>query len=185
MEGLRVQSERRAGLEVCSVWAGGRQFGVPIRHVIEILGRQVTRPVPLAPDFIGGLVHYRGEVLTTVSLRRLLNMPAQDGTEDILVFEGASGYYGLLVDAVGEVLTAEEESLEGNPATLGDREQQLFTGTCRLGSGLMVMLDPERLDPERLQEETRETLRAGAASPSNAELPPGTSPVDFRDGGRS
>jgi purine-binding chemotaxis protein CheW len=139
-------------LEMCSVRVGQTLYGVPIMRILEILGAPATRPVPLAPSYIGGLVHYRGEVLTTVSLRRLLEMPARDATQDILVFEGADGYFGLLVDEVGEVMTVLPADFEGNPSTLDDRRKVLFAGTYKLKDALLVMLDPERLDPVHLAE---------------------------------
>jgi purine-binding chemotaxis protein CheW len=121
-------------------------------RILEILGKPSTQQVPLAPSYIGGLVHYRGEVLTTVSLRKLLDMPPVNGTEDILVFEGADGYFGLLVDEVGEVMTVLPAEYESNPSTLDDRRKSLFAGTYKLKDALLVMLDPERLDPVRLFE---------------------------------
>jgi purine-binding chemotaxis protein CheW len=140
------------GIEMCSVRVGQTFYGIAVTRILEILGKPAKQPVPLAPDFIGGLVHYRGEVLTTVSLRRLLDMPAQDATEDILVFEGADGYFGLLVDEVGEVMTVRPADFEGNPSTLDDRRKALFAGTYKLSNALLVMLDPERLDPVYLAE---------------------------------
>jgi purine-binding chemotaxis protein CheW len=137
---------------MCSVRVGQTLYGVPIMRILEILGAPATRPVPLAPRYIGGLVHYRGEVLTTVSLRMLLDMPARDATQDILVFEGADGYFGLLVDEVGEVMTVLPADFEGNPSTLDDRRKALFAGTYKLKDALLVMLDPERLDPVHLAE---------------------------------
>lgn len=139
-------------LEMCSVRVGQTLYGVPIMRILEILGKPVTQHVPLAPGYIGGLAHYRGEVLTAVSLRRLLDMPAIDGPEDILVFEGADGYFGLLVDEVCEVMTVSPTEYESNPSTLDDRRKALFAGTYKLKDALLVMLDPERLDPVRLSE---------------------------------
>ena len=140
------------GIEMCSVVIGQTLYGVPVMRILEILGKPSKQPVPLAPGYIGGLVHYRGEVLTAVSLRRLLNMPAHDAIEDILVFEGADGYFGLLVDEVGEVMTVLPADFEGNPSTLDDRRKALFAGTYKLKDALLVMLDPERLDPVHLAE---------------------------------
>jgi purine-binding chemotaxis protein CheW len=140
------------GIEMCSVRAGTTLFGVPIMRILEILGAPATQPVPLAPAYIGGLVHYRGEVLTAVSLRSLLAMPPYEGASDILVFEGPGGYFGLLVDAVGEVLTVLPEAFEANPSTLDDRRKALFSGTYKLNDGLLVMLDPEQFDPMRLSQ---------------------------------
>jgi purine-binding chemotaxis protein CheW len=138
--------------QVCSVQVGGTLFGIPIAHVLEILGKPATQPVPLAPAFVGGLVHYRGEVLTAVSLRRLLGMEPAAAPEDVLVFESPDGPFGLFVDSVGEVLNVSAVEHEPNPATLESRRQNLFAGAWKLRDRLIVTLEPERLDPMRLAE---------------------------------
>jgi purine-binding chemotaxis protein CheW len=137
-------------VEMCSVRVGKAMFGVPITHILEIVGGARPQPVPLAPSFVGGLVHYRGDVLTTVSLRHLLDLPPHDGRQDILVLENSGGCFGLLVDAVGEVLTVSSADHEPNPSILDERRKALFAGAYKLKDCLLVMLDPERLDPMRL-----------------------------------
>lgn len=155
---LRKDSPAAALLEMCSVRVGQTLFGIPITYILEIVGNTRPQNVPLAPEFVGGLVHYRGDVLTTVSLRQLLGMPIQNsggkaGKEDhhdILVLESSSGCFGLLVDSVGEVLTVSAADHEPNPSTLNERRSALFAGAYKLQHGLLVMLDPERLDPMHL-----------------------------------
>jgi purine-binding chemotaxis protein CheW len=114
------------------------------------VGGARPQPVPLAPAFVGGLVHYRGDVLTTVSLRQLLGLPPKNGPQDILVLESSGGCFGLLVDSVGEVLTVSSADYEPNPSILEERRKGLFAGAYKLKDSLLVMLDPERLDPMRL-----------------------------------
>lgn len=139
--------------EVCSVRLGNTLFGVPINHILEIVGSTEPQPVPLAPGFVGGLVHYRGDVLTTVSLRHLLDLPPKEGSQDILVLESPNGCFGLLVDSVGEVLTVSAADYEPNPSILDERRRSLLAGAYKLKDGLLVMLEPERLDPLHLGEE--------------------------------
>lgn len=139
-----------AQVEVCSVRLDNRQFGVPIAHILEIAGGVHPEPVPLAPQFIGGLVHYRGDVLTTVSLRQLLDLPARESAQDMLVVESPGGSYGLLVDAVGEVLSVSDADFEAIPATIHEGRGMLFAGAYKLKNELMVMLDPAQLDPMTL-----------------------------------
>jgi purine-binding chemotaxis protein CheW len=146
----RKEKVAAALVEMCSVRLGTALFGVPISHILEIVGGAHPQPVPLAPKFVGGLVHYRGDVLTTVSLRHLLGMPAKEGPQDILVLESSGGCFGLLVDSVGEVLTVSSADHEPNPSILDERRRALFAGAYKLKDSLMVMLDPERLDPMRL-----------------------------------
>lgn len=142
-------------LEMCSVRVGQTLFGLPITHILEIVGGARPQAVPLAPEFVGGLVHYRGDVLTTVSLRHLLGLPTSSGDGknglcDILVLESSGGCFGLLVDSVGEVLTVSSADHEPNPSILDERRSALFLGAYKLPQGLLVMLDPEKLDPMRL-----------------------------------
>jgi purine-binding chemotaxis protein CheW len=148
----RKSKAAATSVEMCSVRLGQTLFGVPITHILEIVGAARPQPVPLAPAFVGGLVHYRGDVLTTVSLRQLLGMPAREGAQDILVLESPGGCFGLLVDSVGEVLTVSSADFEPNPSTLEERRKALFAGAYKLKDSLLVMLDPERLDPMRLGE---------------------------------
>lgn len=154
---LHRKQKTEALVEVCSVRLGKTLFGVPIRHILEIVGAARPQPVPLAPGFVGGLVHYRGDVLTTVSLRELLGLPPREGAQDILVLESAGGCFGLLVDSVSEVLTVSSADYEPNPSILDERRRALLAGAYKLKNSLLVMLDPERLDPMRLA-----PLRLGA-----------------------
>lgn len=146
----RTKDRAESLVEVCSVRVDKTMFGVPISHILEIVGATRPQPVPLAPAYVGGLVHYRGDVLTTVSLRHLLGLPPKDGKQDILVLESAGACFGLLVDSVGEVLTVSSADYEPNPSTLDEYRRTLLAGAYKLKSGLLVMLDPERLDPMRL-----------------------------------
>jgi purine-binding chemotaxis protein CheW len=146
----RKDKSMSALVEICSVRLGQALYGMPISHILEIVGGARPQPVPLAPSFVGGLVHYRGDVLTAVSLRQLLRLPPLDGPQDILVLESPGGCFGLLVDSVGEVLTVPSAEFESNPSTLDEARRDLIAGAYKLQNALMVMLDPERLDPVRL-----------------------------------
>lgn len=155
---LHRKQKNEALVEVCSVRADKTLFGIPIQHILEIVGSTRPQPIPLAPGFVGGLIHYRGDVLTTVRLRHLLDLPPIDEKQDILVLESAGGIFGLLVDSVGEVLTVSAVDHEPNPSILDARRRTLLDGAYKLKDSLLVMLDPERLDPARL-----DSARSGAA----------------------
>lgn len=148
--GIKRRKKASVLAEVCSVRVGETLFGMPICHILEIVGSAHPQPVPLAPAYVGGLVHYRGDVLTTVSLRYLLGLPAKEGSQDILVIESATGNFGLLVDSVGEVLTVSSADFESTPTTLLNHRKALFAGAYKLKDSLLVMLEPDRLDPLRL-----------------------------------
>ena len=53
----RTEESASSLIELCSVCVGETLYGMPISHVVEILGSIRPQPVPLAPGFVGGLVH--------------------------------------------------------------------------------------------------------------------------------
>jgi purine-binding chemotaxis protein CheW len=133
-----IQDENDA-VSLCSLFAGSEMFGIDTRKIREVLGERDLQRVPMSPTFIAGVVPYRGEVLTTVNLRALLGMEAHTGKCCVLVMadDEAAERFGLVVDAVGGVVTVSRRVLEDNPCTL---------------AVLMVQLDPQKLSPSRLSE---------------------------------
>jgi purine-binding chemotaxis protein CheW len=152
-KGDEIQEENDA-VSLCSLYAGNETFGIDTCKVHEVLGERDLQRVPMSPAFIAGVVPYRGEVLTTVNLRALLGMEAHAGRCCVLVMEDdeVAERFGLVVDAVGGVVTVSRRMLEGNPCTLGAQGKWLFDGAYKMDSGLMVRLDPQKLCPSRLSE---------------------------------
>jgi purine-binding chemotaxis protein CheW len=145
-------SDAQESLSLCSLMAGGRLFGIDTRMIREVLGNARLNRVPLAPAYIGGVIAYRGEVVTAVSLCALLGGPAADGRCTVLVLDGDQDEerFGLLVDRVGGVVMVECGAMAENPSTLDEASRALFTGAFRTEEGLLVQLDPSRLQPSRL-----------------------------------
>jgi purine-binding chemotaxis protein CheW len=141
-------------VSLCSMFAGSESFGIDTRKIREVLGNRDLQRVPMAPAFIGGVVPYRGEVLTTVDFRALLGMGEHTDANCVLVLEDEDGEerFGLVVDAVGGVVTVNRNMLEANPCTLESRGKWLFDGAYKMETGLMVQLDPQKLRPSRLAE---------------------------------
>ncbi|MHB1700105.1 MAG: chemotaxis protein CheW [Acidobacteriaceae bacterium] len=158
-------SEEKAGRAMCSFRVAERLYGVSIAKVREILGPTRPWPVPLAPAFVGGLVHYRGEVLTTVSLRVLFGLPPLEEDSSVLVVDSAGGCYGLLVDRVVEVVEVVEVGqacFEESPANLEEGRRSLLCGVHKLEKGLLIEMDPAMLDPLRLAFDAAPDARAAA-----------------------
>ena len=141
-------------VSLCSMFAGSESFGIDTRKIREVLGKRDLQRVPMAPAFIAGVVPYRGEVLTTVDFRALLGMGEHTDASCVLVLEDEDGEerFGLVVDAVGGVVTVNRNMLEANPCTLESRGKWLFDGAYKMETGLMVQLDPQKLRPSRLAE---------------------------------
>jgi purine-binding chemotaxis protein CheW len=137
---------------MCVLRVGEARFGIEANRICEVLGEIASKSVPLAPKYIDGVVPYRGEVLTAVSLRMLLGLEEAEGTSCVLVLNGdeAEERFGLVVDAVEGLTTIARDALEPNPGSLDAESMFLFDGLYRTSSVLMVRLNTQQLRPSRI-----------------------------------
>jgi len=121
-------------------------FGVEVGRVQEVLRYQPSTKVHLAPAAIGGLMNLRGQVVTSVDLRRRLSLPAHgDDAEPMNVVVRVDGeVVSLLVDAIGDVVTVGDDLFEAPPSTLSSKERELITGAYKLQDRLLLALDIDR-----------------------------------------
>ena len=154
LEGEKPQVSLAAeeNLVLCWLTVEEKLFCIDTRQIREVLGPRTVQPVPLAPAFLAGVLAYRGEVLTAVSLRCLLGVPPNQQKGCVLVLDGGGNPFGLVVDRVGGVVEVEAKTLAANPATLDASSRALFRGAYRVPEGLLVQLDADRLRPEQLVE---------------------------------
>lgn len=131
----------------CTFILGDLYLGVEVTKVQEVIRHQATTPVPLASEVIGGLMNLRGEIVTTIDLRRRLAMaPIDGGQEPMHVVIGSDdGVVSLLVDAIGDVIEVDDGAFEPAPATLSAATRDLIVGVYKLDAHLLLVLDCDRV----------------------------------------
>jgi purine-binding chemotaxis protein CheW len=122
-------------------------FGLPISRVQDVFVPDRLTRVPLAPSDVAGILNLRGRIVTALEMRTRLDLGARQPGDPVMAigieFRGES--YGLLVDAVGEVMQLADSTCEPNPANLDPRLARVAAGVYRLEGQLMVVLDVDRL----------------------------------------
>ena len=133
--------------EYVTATVGGQLFGLPIARVQDVFVLDRLTRVPLAPPEIAGVLNLRGRIVTAIDLRRRLGLaPAGDARKRMAIgieYKGES--YGLLIDAIGEVLSLASNTREGNPVNLDARFARMSAGVHRLEDRLLVVLDVDRV----------------------------------------
>ena len=127
--------------------AAGQMFGLPIECVQDVFKPARITRVPLAGPEIAGVLNLRGRIVTAVELRIRLGLGAREGGNGPMAIgiESQGESFGLLVDAVGEVLNLAEGEREANPVNLDRRLGRVSTGVHRLDGELLVILDIDRV----------------------------------------
>ncbi|MGO9400349.1 MAG: chemotaxis protein CheW [Xanthobacteraceae bacterium] len=125
----------------------GQMFGLPIGRVQDVFKPARITQVPLASVEIAGVLNLRGRIVTAIDMRQRLEVnKRENGAAPMAIgIEAKSESFGLLVDAVGEVLKLPDVDREPNPINLGGKLAALSDGVYRLEGQLLVVLDVDRV----------------------------------------
>lgn len=133
--------------EFVTVLIADQLFGLPIARVHDVFMVDRLTRVPLAPPEIAGILNLRGRIVTTIDMRRRLDLPPREGGRGNMAvgIEHRGESYGLLIDSVGEVLKISAANCDPNPVNLDPRWALVAEGVVQLDGRLMVVLDVDRV----------------------------------------
>jgi purine-binding chemotaxis protein CheW len=126
---------------------GQREYAVELVRVREIVALGDITPVPLAPEYLRGVMTLRGRIVPVVDLRCKLGMLAtRDHDRKCIIVcdverEHVSTPVSILVDAVSEVLHIDDSIIEAAPAfgALGDAS--FIRGIANDATGIKILLN--------------------------------------------
>jgi purine-binding chemotaxis protein CheW len=140
---------------------GDRLFGLDLMMIREINRILDITPVPHSREHIRGLINLRGQIVTILDLGVRLGLPSRDisdeshniilktNTELASVRQAGAGKHyatsadlvGFLVDAIGDVIEADEATIEPPSANVSEAEGRFLSGVIKTDTGLLVLLD--------------------------------------------
>lgn len=105
--------------EYLTFTVAGQDYGIDILAVREIRGWSQENPLPNCPAAVRGVINLRGQVVPIYDLRVRLGAEASvpTATHVVIVVEASAGFYGLLVDAVSDILSVPDSELQPVPET--------------------------------------------------------------------
>ena len=127
---LSTSSHQSTTVNLCTFRLHEFMIGIDVTLVQEVLNRQDATRIPLVSDVVQGLINLRGEIVTTIDLRRRLGLPQRSADDPCMnvVIHTADGPVALTVDQIGDVIDADESLFEFPPPTLGGTLREFVTG---------------------------------------------------------
>jgi purine-binding chemotaxis protein CheW len=122
---------------------GGEYFGIDLKTVQEFTRIRNLTAIPCCPKHIVGNMNLRGEIVTLVDIRNLLNLPiteAQIGSQTVVVRVNDI-VAGVLVDDVSDVIYVKTDEIKTVPIALHGGSSAYLKGTLPLFDLSMGILD--------------------------------------------
>jgi chemotaxis signal transduction protein len=133
---------------------GDRLYGVDLNLICEIVNPPALTKVPRVDPFILGVISIRGQVVTLVDLRQLLDLEPTSWprTARIIVVEIGGEHIGLLVDKVTQVRRIKISELEKNPSLCEEhRADHVLFISRPTAEELLVIIDLDTVLEEKIQ----------------------------------
>ena len=133
-------------VQLCGFKIGDGFYAVPVLEVQEVVRPQKITQVPMAPDYIEGLINLRGQVVTSINLRTLFKLKGDDPEEFMNVIVRSRGsLYALVVDEILDVMDVPNKAFEETPDTLDNNLRKYIEGVDKLKDKLLISLSIEKL----------------------------------------
>ena len=123
------------------------EYGISILQVQEIKRMADITRVPHTPDYIKGVINLRGSVLPVIDLKKRLNLPYQEYTDDtrIIIVKIDDISVGMIVDEVSEVMAISQENIEPPLNVVGSIAANYLSGVGKLENRLLILLNMEAI----------------------------------------
>lgn len=133
------------------------EYGVDILRVQEIKGWSPVTHIPNAPTYLKGVLNLRGTIVPIVDLRMRFNMQAVEYTPTTVVIvlslmnEGRERTFGIVVDAVSDVLNIAPTDIRPKPDFGTVVDADFINGLATVGEHMVMLLDIDcLLRPEEI-----------------------------------
>lgn len=130
-------------LQLCTFRLGDLYLGIDVREVQEVVSHPEMTAVPHADYSVRGLINLRGQIATTVDLRRRFGMADKEdqGMPIHVVVRPAGEWISLLVDQIGDVVDVDPKDYEPPPETVESGSRDLILGAYKLANELLLIID--------------------------------------------
>ena len=135
--------------QITTFFIDGGLYGIEVMRVQEVSGPSNVAPVPLAPDFVRGLVNLRGQIATSVGLRQLFGAAAgKDTGRASVVCRIGGNLVSLTVDSIGDVVGVDRSQFEATPQTIPEQFKRFLKGIYKMNGVLLSVIDLDAIAQE-------------------------------------
>lgn len=139
--------------ELIAFRVGRQEFCINVMTVREIRGWTVATALPHTPRYVRGVINLRGAVLPIIDLAVRLGLPSTEPTARnvIIVVQIAHQQIGLLVDAVSDILTTNDNNIQPAPDVSSDLVKTFVKGLLPVEGRMISLISLDHVLPVELE----------------------------------
>jgi len=132
-------------LTLITFYLGDFIFGIPAEKVVEINKDLEITPVPLADDFILGIMNLRGQIVTVIDLQKKIKLQGDLNYRLNLIIKKDNELLSFLVEKIGDILEVPIAKLEETPDRIEGLDRDYIENIYQLPDRLLLLLNVNKL----------------------------------------
>ncbi|MDA8134686.1 MAG: chemotaxis protein CheW [Desulfobacteraceae bacterium] len=142
-----IMDKMHGNIKFSTFHIGDAVLGIDILDVQEINKESEITKVPRSLDHIEGVMNLRGRIVTVLNTGKILGLPnaRNEKGNRIIIVDSRGEYIGLIVNTVGDIITADENDIEALPSNIGHIKGKYFHGVLKSKGQLIGILDIDEL----------------------------------------
>ncbi len=147
-------SDTNATTQYLTVNIAEEEYGIDILSVREIRGWSSVTRIPQAPHYVLGVLNLRGAIVPVLDLRLRFGLSREEynATTVTVIVTVAGRLFGIVVDAVSDVLDIENAQLRQVPDMGTAVDTEYLKGLTSIGERMILLLDTDKLlQPQDVQ----------------------------------
>ncbi len=150
---MKHQKKRKRKPSYLSFQLGKENYAISSPKIIEIQKAQYITPFPNVPNFIKGVISFRGSIIPVICLRYKLNLPINDSQKyDLIICDAILNKKKIMiasmVDNVTEILSADDEEIQPIMQTSTSLNTDIFLGMLKTNEHFTSIVDIDKIFTE-------------------------------------
>ncbi len=130
---------------------GKETFAVSVQKVLEVLEKQYITEVPNVPEYVEGVINFRGKIIPVIDTRIKFNLPKRNENEKyvVIVFDihvkEKKMLIGAMADSVHDVLALDETNILEVPEMGYNYNAEFLLGMLKNEKSFTMILDIDKV----------------------------------------
>ncbi len=139
-------------------------FAIDVINVLEVLEKQTITFVPDTPEYIVGVVNFRGEILPVIESRLKFNMPVRQEAKYVivvldLILNGKKQLIGAIVDSVVDVIEISDNEIQDVPEMGSNYQAEYIKGMLKTKNSFTMILNIHKVFSKHESESISNTIK--------------------------
>ncbi len=134
---------------------GHEEYAINIMNVTEIIPFEESVALPHVPDFVEGIINYRGSVIPIICLKKRfsIHLGEVDHNTRIIIISMDDKQVGFIVDEASQTMKIDDEQIDVTQNISSNIDMKYINGVGKVDDRLVILVDLERILTEEEKQE--------------------------------